>query len=119
MAANVTTMQGRTLHIVLFGDVDWAWNSTTEIASVPQLSQLSALGRIFIDSITFRPSATADKVTIRECSLTGPTIFHRISADVYDYEPKYFGGKSFEGLFIAAADTTSNDNTAYVEIILA
>ena len=119
MAANTTTMQGRTLHIVLAGDVDWAWNSATEIASVPQLAQLSALGRIFIDSITFEPNAAGDQVKIREGSLTGPIFFERSGQDSYDQRTQYFGGKDFQGIFIVAANVTSTTDLASVQIILA
>ena len=119
MAANTTTMQGRTLHIVLAGDVDWEWNSATEIASVPQLNELSALGRIYIDSITFEPNAAGDKVKIREGSLTGPIFFEASGGDTYDQRSKYFYGKDFQGIFIDKDDTTSDSDAASVIIILA
>jgi len=119
MAANVTTMSGRTINITLSGDVDWAWDSATERASVPQLKELNALKRLFIDSILFEPAAIDDKVSIREKSLTGPIFFHRSGQDTYDQRIQYFDGKAFEGIYIAASDVISDEDGAYLIIILA
>jgi hypothetical protein len=119
MTANTTTMKGRTIHIVLAGDVDWSWNSSTEITSAPQLDDLSALNGLFVDSITFDPNAAGDKVSVRENSLSGPIIFHASGGDTYDQRTKYFYGKEFNGLFIDKDDVTSDSDAASVSIILA
>lgn len=119
MTANTTAMAGRTLNITLAGDVDWSWDSSTEIASIPALAEYSALGRIFIESITFEPNATSDKVSIREASLSGPIFFHASGGDSYDQRTVYFHGKDFRGIYIDKDDVTSDSDAARVLIVLA
>ncbi len=62
-----------------------------------------------IKSIQFNPSATGDKMVIREGSLTGPIFFECTCTDIYDNKCKYFdqtGPKRNIKLFIAGADVT-------------
>ncbi len=64
-----------------------------------------------IKSIQFNPSATGDKMVIREGSLTGPILFECTCADIYDNKCKYFdqtGPKRNIKVFIEGADVTIN-----------
>ena len=119
MAANVTTMKGGTINITLAGDVDWEWDSATEIASAPQLNDLRHLKGLFIHSISFDPNAAGDKVSIRECAIDGPVIFHASGSDTYDQRSIDFRGAFIRGIYIDKDDVTSDSDAATVRIILA
>ena len=119
MAANVTTMGGRTINILLKADVDWSWDSATEIASVPAFKELSALGHIYLYSITFEPNAAWDVVLVREVSLTGPVFCNLSGQDTYDQRTQYYHGKSFRGLYIDKDDVVSDSDAATLIITLA
>jgi hypothetical protein len=82
--ANTTATDGKTINILFDGATDWSWDSATEIAAAPTLVDMIKGGRVYIKSISFRPSATNDVCIIRSRSLTGLKIFDVICANVYD-----------------------------------
>ncbi len=118
MAANTTIMSGSTINITLAGDVDWAWDSVTEIASVPQLKQLSNLGYLFIDSIEYNPNAPDDTISIREIGLDGPVIYYASGQDTHDQRLRDFNGSKVNGIYIDKDDVASYDDGATVIIRL-
>lgn len=113
--ANSTGIVGRTINITLDGTTDWSWNSSTEITSAPELSELSK-GRIWVHSILFKPSAADDKIAVREGSLSGSKIFDVKCIDAYDEKVEYYDC-DFAGLFISAADVTSS-SSATLKIVM-
>ena len=119
MTANTTTMKNTTLNITLTADVDWEWDSATEIASVPQFNELSKLGCLFIESMEFEPNAAGDKISVREGSLTGPVIFHASAEDTYAQKIHYFNGAKVDGLYIDKDDVTSDSDAAMLILRIA
>lgn len=63
-------------------DSDWLWSDTWpgHDRGVP------------VQSIHFVATAAADKCIIRDGSITGPVVFHRIATAVGDQVPSYYGG---------------------------
>jgi len=113
--ANTTSIDGRTIEITLDGSTDWEWDSATEIAAAPELSELSK-GRLWVHSIVFKPSAADDKVAIREGGIAGTKMFDVICVDAYDEKVMYFD-RDFDGLYIDASDITSS-SSAKVTIVM-
>jgi hypothetical protein len=63
-------------------DSDWLWSDTWKLhkEGVP------------VYSIHFIATAAADACVLRDGSITGPVVFHRIAVAVGDQVPSYFGG---------------------------
>jgi len=115
--ANTTTMKDGVINITLDGAADWSWDSSTEITSVPELNELNKLGKIFIKSIAFEPSAANDKVSVRTKSLTGPKFFIVSCADTNDQKIQYYD-REFSGIYIAAADVTSSSSAILIIVLM-
>jgi len=103
MAVNVYTRSKISLNISVLA-ADWTWIETWpgDKLGVP------------IHSIHFVATGAADACVIRDGSITGPVIFHRIATAVGDQVPSYFGGN----LIQLAIDFSEGIYTALSRIII-
>ena len=81
MAVNVYVRSKAALEINTLA-ADWTWIETWPGDTFG----------VAVWSIHFIATGAADKCIIRDGSITGPIIFHRIATAVGDQVPSYFGG---------------------------
>jgi len=85
-------------------DSDWLWSDTWpgHGDGVP------------VHSIHFIATGAADECVLRDGSITGPIVFHRVVTAVGDQVPSYFGGNVIQ----LALDFSEGTYTALSHIII-
>ena len=106
--ANTTTSDDSSIQIVPDGSTDWLWSSDLTAKN----------SGIHVNSIQFVPSAAADRLIIRNGSITGVTLFD--SGAVVDAGAviRYYSGKRIRPVIDASECTFDTAASAKIMIDL-